>query len=84
MPLRAHQPSPLLHGPAGPRDWSSASVRSGRLVEENPFALSACPLSLLKSSNPSQASIIVSYDYSLPRHPFTENLLRLARAGVVG
>lgn len=56
--------SPLLHGPAGPQDWLDASVTSGRLVEENPFALSACPLSLPDSSNPSRASIIVSYDYS--------------------
>lgn len=71
VPLRAHQASPLLHDSVGPRDWSGASVTSGRLVEENPFALSTCPLSLLDSSNPSQASIIVSYDYSLPRHPFT-------------
>lgn len=50
-----------------------------------PFCLFSVPSPpLLDRDNPSRASIIVSYDCSLPRHPFTESLLRLARAGVAG
>jgi len=57
----------------------------GRIGYVEPIGRSEpfCPFrralsSLLDRGNPSRASIIVSYDCSLPRHPFTESLLRLA------
>lgn len=55
---------------------------SDRLVGTNPLVLSRCPFSLFDSSNPSQASIIVSYDCFLPRHPFTESPSSRARPGL--
>jgi len=74
--IRARKGAPTLPTPhvdpdSGPTIGREHRFAPGRLVATNPLALSLCPLPLL-GGNPSRASIIVSYDCSLPRHPFTE------------